>query len=239
MSKYLLIENGRFPNGDIQHEVTCDGQILVAACTYAEGYRFLSEVMGAEDTYQEVSDQGNHSRELSYADILQGYSLLSGKLVRQLQNYKNRQIMQQTLTLKQAYKVMFRFINDYYYRHGNPEDIGNLLSDIQPLSHFYDNPSIDDREGKDILPTVDPASWYDWIDGVNSFPNNQTLTLSEAYRAMIIFVNRYIPSRYSEGIQLFLRTIQPLTDASDNYGIDSPLWDEWIEVADVILNPTL
>ena len=69
--------------------------------------------------------------------------------------------MNKTITFKQAYKAMFLFIQEYYYRTGQPGAIGSLLGDIQLLKDGF---------------SADPASWQDWLDVVNKiiedFPND-------------------------------------------------------------------
>lgn len=55
------------------------------------------------------------------------------------------------LSTKQAYRAMFEFIRGYYYRLGEPEQLGVLLSGFQ--LHGDDNP-------------IDPAAWEDWLDAV-------------------------------------------------------------------------
>jgi hypothetical protein len=50
-----------------------------------------------------------------------------------------------------AYKAMMIFIENYYYRGGEPDDIGLLLGIMQ----FLD----DDKP-------ADPALWNDWMEAV-------------------------------------------------------------------------
>lgn len=60
--------------------------------------------------------------------------------------------MAEKITLVQAYRAMFEFLRDLYYREGQPENLGSFLSDLQFL-----------EDGK----TADPASWDDWLAVVN------------------------------------------------------------------------
>jgi hypothetical protein len=60
--------------------------------------------------------------------------------------------MNEELTLIQAYKAMLIFIEEYYYRGGEPDEIGLLLGIMQLLD-----------DGK----PADPAMWNDWITAVN------------------------------------------------------------------------
>ena len=55
------------------------------------------------------------------------------------------------LTVLQAYKAMFEFIKDYYYQIGKPDQIGNLLSDMQLIKGEF---------------SADPAAWNDWLEAV-------------------------------------------------------------------------
>ena len=79
--------------------------------------------------------------------------------------------MDAELSPTQAYKAMFTFVREYYYRTGRPDDIGNLLSDIQLLSHLYEDPQREGSAGR--LSTADPASWEDWLRAVNQVLENQ------------------------------------------------------------------
>lgn len=74
--------------------------------------------------------------------------------------------MKSQITIKQAYKAMFIFIRRYYYRKGEPTEIGNLLSDIQLLSHLYDDIRKESDEAG--LSTADPASWEDWLEAIDT-----------------------------------------------------------------------
>jgi len=56
--------------------------------------------------------------------------------------------MDDQLTPILAYKAMLIFIEDYYYRGGEPDEIGLLLGIMQLL---------DDEK------PADPALWDDWI----------------------------------------------------------------------------
>jgi hypothetical protein len=59
--------------------------------------------------------------------------------------------MEEKITLLQAYKAMYEFLRDLYYREGQPSNLGNFLSDLQFL-----------EDGKPL----DPAAWYDWLEVV-------------------------------------------------------------------------
>jgi hypothetical protein len=66
--------------------------------------------------------------------------------------------MPEHLSVLEAYKSMFVFIKNYYYRIGKPAEIGGLLSDIQLIA-----------DGK----PQDPAMWQDWLDAIAETTNEQ------------------------------------------------------------------
>ena len=60
--------------------------------------------------------------------------------------------MEEKITVLQAYKAMFEFLSDLYYREGQPDNLGGFLGGLQLL----DNGN-----------TTDPAAWTDWLEDVN------------------------------------------------------------------------
>lgn len=64
--------------------------------------------------------------------------------------------MSEKITMEEAFKAMFVFLDNYYDRSGGGE-LADVLSDIQIL--------------KDGRP-ADPAQWNDWIIAVNSAKSN-------------------------------------------------------------------
>ncbi len=60
--------------------------------------------------------------------------------------------MAEQITLEEAFKAMFVFLDRYYDRGGGGE-LADVLSDIQLMS-----------DGK----PADPAQWKDWIDAVST-----------------------------------------------------------------------
>lgn len=81
MKKYQLILTGRFPEThDLRYQIICEGKILISECTYSDGYWQVAQLMGNEDTFQEIEDTEG-SREMSYLEMQQGNHMLnSGKL---------------------------------------------------------------------------------------------------------------------------------------------------------------
>lgn len=78
--------------------------------------------------------------------------------------------MENQLTTKQAYKAMFLFIHRYSEHTAKPVGIGNMLSDIQLLSHLHGDLA---REGDaNCLHTVALASWNDWVNAVEATLND-------------------------------------------------------------------
>lgn len=56
--------------------------------------------------------------------------------------------MEQMITIKEGYLAMYEFLVDLYYREGEAENLGKLLSDLT----FLENGS-----------PADPAAWLDWL----------------------------------------------------------------------------
>jgi hypothetical protein len=67
-------------------------------------------------------------------------------------------LMEKTLTILEAYKAMYKFIREYYYRKSKPDELGLLLSDIQLI-----------HDGK----SLDTAMWPDWLDAVESVQSEE------------------------------------------------------------------
>lgn len=66
--------------------------------------------------------------------------------------------MDNGLSVRQAYKVMYEFLRNYYYAMERPEALGSLLSDLQLLD--YGGPA-------------DPAAWEDWLMAVQKVLDNE------------------------------------------------------------------
>ena len=63
------------------------------------------------------------------------------------------------LSSDEAFRAMFKFLENYYIRSGRKGDLATLLSDIQTISG-------------DQLP-ADPAAWRDWLEAVESVLQKQ------------------------------------------------------------------
>jgi hypothetical protein len=59
--------------------------------------------------------------------------------------------MKEKLTLLEAYKAMYAYLQNYYVQMDKPDEIGALLGDLRLLHDG--NP-------------VDRAAWTDWLDAV-------------------------------------------------------------------------
>jgi hypothetical protein len=59
--------------------------------------------------------------------------------------------MSEHITLLQAYKSMFQFLENYYFQMDKPDQLGSLLGELQLLG--------DERP-------ADPAAWDDWLEAV-------------------------------------------------------------------------
>jgi hypothetical protein len=66
--------------------------------------------------------------------------------------------MDEKITILQAYKAMLVFLDDLYYREGQPDNLGSFLGGLQILDDGI---------------TTDPASWYDWLDVVEKVLNEE------------------------------------------------------------------
>ncbi len=66
--------------------------------------------------------------------------------------------MEEQITLLQAYKAMFKFLENLYFREGQPENLGGFLGGLRLI--------------KDTK-TVDPAAWEDWLDTVDQVLKEQ------------------------------------------------------------------
>lgn len=63
------------------------------------------------------------------------------------------------------------FVEWYYERKNKPDELALLLSDLRVLRDRsnVNNPWRErDENGELILVTADPASWYDWLDAVET-----------------------------------------------------------------------
>jgi len=77
LKKYQLILTGRFPiTHELCYQVSCDGEILISECTYADGYRHVAQLMVGEDIFQEIEDK-TASQEMSCPDVQQGNYMLN------------------------------------------------------------------------------------------------------------------------------------------------------------------
>jgi hypothetical protein len=59
-------------------------------------------------------------------------------------------MMEDSLSILEAYKAMVLFIEDYYFRFGQ-DSLGSVLGDMQLQPNGT---------------TADPAAWFDWLDAV-------------------------------------------------------------------------
>ncbi|MBG0770087.1 MAG: hypothetical protein H0S82_00175 [Anaerolineaceae bacterium] len=59
--------------------------------------------------------------------------------------------MEKELTTLDAYKVMLVFLKKCWVLRGKPEQVGDVLSDIQLINETR---------------TADPAAWFDWLEAI-------------------------------------------------------------------------
>jgi hypothetical protein len=68
-------------------------------------------------------------------------------------------MMKDKLTLVEAYKAMYTFLDSYYFQMNEPDEVGALLGDLRILP-----------DGK----PVDPAAWDDWLKAVQKALDSET-----------------------------------------------------------------
>ena len=61
--------------------------------------------------------------------------------------------MKKNITILEAYQAMYKFIDEYFYRKGKPDELALLLADIELLPNGT---------------SMDPAMWPDWLDAVEN-----------------------------------------------------------------------
>ena len=66
--------------------------------------------------------------------------------------------MDKELTALEAYKVMFIFLKKCWSLRGKPEQVGDILSDIQLINETR---------------TADPAAWFDWLEAVEEVTSKE------------------------------------------------------------------
>src|SRR5260221_1979307 len=98
--------------------------------------------------------------------------------------------MHNTLTSLQAYSAMLCFLENYYNKTLS-DDLGSLLGDLQLCD--------DDKK------PWDPAVWHDWIKALGT---EHSITILDAFRAMISFLNTYYVRTSSTDIKFLLNSIQ-------------------------------
>ena len=72
--------------------------------------------------------------------------------------------LENKVTLKEAYLIMFDYLDKYWERTGKPDDIGGLLGEL----------SLCEKE------PMDPAAFYDWLDSAKIVL--EQAHISEGYR---------------------------------------------------------
>ena len=92
-------------------------------------------------------------------------------------------IMENKITVRQAFDAMTDFLTIYWKKTGSDE-VACLLSDMD-MNIFGDGNQ-----------TADPAIWGEWIGCVNEVTHTEhadTLTVLQAFQAMGKFLEQYIP----------------------------------------------
>lgn len=133
------------------------------------------------------------------------------------------------LTMNDAYDAFVDFLEKYYQKT-HIGDIGSLIGDMLLL--------------KDDKPT-DPAALEDWNESVSKILDQDqqtytpevlvsiTLTVDEAYNAMIDFLEGYCYRTSSDEIRVLLNEMALV----DHRKTSNPIiWNDWIESVNTILN---
>jgi hypothetical protein len=129
----------------------------------------------------------------------------------------------QKLSKIKAYKAMFSFLDAYYFRMSEPDDIGGLLGGLNIVN---ENP----------VKTLDLAMWEDWIEavGVVQKGKQQNLTTEKAYEAMQQFLNTYFQrgKRKSHEIGVLLGgcKMHPKTKKT----LDPAMWQYWLKAIEAV-----
>lgn len=99
--------------------------------------------------------------------------------------------MKENLSVLEAYRAMYEFIQRYFTANGEPEDILHLLISMHLTT--IPNPLILDDLNEGYEP-LDRALWSDWLKGIARIANVQNnrisnrLSVLEAYSAVYAFL---------------------------------------------------
>jgi hypothetical protein len=138
--------------------------------------------------------------------------------------------MQNTLTSKQAFDAMYRFL-ELYYNATQSGELAVLLSGLSLLSDGI---------------TADPACSCYWDETVqailkenNALPDQtgdnkeRTFSFYEAYKAVIKFLEDYYLHQPPPDIATFISRMKLLPDGGV---IDPSIWTNWLKAIDLMLN---
>lgn len=64
-----------------------------------------------------------------------------------------KELNRENLTIEESYRVMYKFLEGYYYRLNKPDLLAVLLGGFRLRNNGY---------------TVDPAAWEDWLEAVET-----------------------------------------------------------------------
>jgi len=125
--------------------------------------------------------------------------------------------MTTAISILQAYCSVLDYLDKYYLKTYS-DDIGDLAGDM----HFI-------QDGR----TVDDAAWNDWLRAIHKVKpslivnqnENVSLTINEAYSAMIYFLENYAYLTNSAETRKLLDEIMALKDGKP---VDQENWNEWM-----------
>jgi len=130
---------------------------------------------------------------------------------------------QRSLTVKEAYQAMYRFL-DRWFRMTMNDEVAVLLSAMSTLSDGM---------------TADPAIWSDWVDAVEQATTGVVdvgvhvgddgeglLTVEEAYRAMCQFLASWFNGTKDDEVLSLLGSLSALPDGMTT---DPAMWEKWVD----------
>jgi hypothetical protein len=138
----------------------------------------------------------------------------------QLQNKKKAKYNMR-LTILEAYKSMIEFL-DVYYQKTNSDDLGGFLGGIDLTK---DNS------------TMDPAAWCEWLECLHKIQGDNSaknLTLKDAYKTVIEFLNIYYQETESEDVGALLSSMALIED--ERMTNDPEAWQNWIKSVEKVLS---
>ena len=133
--------------------------------------------------------------------------------------------MKKKLSKLQAYNVMLKFLETYYWKNKS-NDLSNIIS----FSQFCSNKT-----------TADSAMWLDWQNAIiltaqedKTLRNQNKLTCIQAFNAMFNYLKKYFSYFTTMPIEIdnLLKKLQILKNKQT---IHDSIWQEWLRITDDII----